>query len=346
MGLSLTSAKDKMFPKNRRAVLVLALAFPLLASCGETTVTEYQASPAPSIRPASVVDRSPELKRIEEHARASFEQWAGSVDDLQAAEVIIAYSNNADQDECVKARGVTSWHDWRYAIGVVQVPFYYDSNILLLPPVHHFTFDPLVNAPSESLEKELRKSPPPGIDKILDACSFEVDSAGPLLGKMGEEEVLEMVDPAVIDRLSEKWNEAVTEATADLPSYEETINCVRGSTPEPPLTGVKPGREELEGWLDAVNNSIPAPELVGTDAVAWRVTLAKERALVKAIWACTSETYEQAVEKLPAVVQEFESQNASEIGKARQSWAHVRDLATAMGWKPGDPLAGLDIPSS
>ncbi len=313
----------------------------LLAGCGQAAEGQAPAQrPASSLQPADVVDRPAETKRLEKLAQASFEQWAGSPEDHQAGDVIVAYANNAGQDECVRARGFEPWHDWRYAIGGSgDVPIY-EQSLVFLRPVRWVTFEHALNAPHHWLEKQLRKTPPAPIDKILDACSSRSDFHPPLLGRIGEEEVGELIRPPVIEDLTRKWREAQTEATEDLPSDRQILRCMSTSTPKPPLAAVKPGKQG-QRWFDVVRDAIPAPELVATDSAQWRKALAAEAALVEVIWGCTSESYAEAVRRLPAIVEEFESRNAKDIATARDSWAKVRELATKMGWRPDDPLAGL-----
>lgn len=322
------------------------LATALVAGCGDlpTAGAGGGADPvsAASIRgvvPERVVPAQGDQAELEQRVADRFATWAGSVDDYQAAEVIRAYSNNADQEECVEAAG-EDWSGWEYAIGEVTVPRYYGVNPVAAPPVRDISFRYTLNERVREAEPLLHETPSDeGLARALDKCSFEIDSAGPLLGKMSEEEVGDLVTPDPLEKLTLDWKSVVDEVAAEHGSVEETIRCFVDQEPQGELQGVPPGVDG-QGWVDVYDDALASAPRAAQGA-DMSEALDVESELMRTLWTCQQDSYDAVLRDLESASAEFAKSHSNEIRAARDDWAEVRALAGKMGWSPGHPLAGL-----
>lgn len=314
-------------------VAVSALAL-VLAGCGETPAegrdaldpVVFEAAPAATYLGLLSEEQNIATQRL----RARYQRWAGDVETRQAGQVVLAYANNAAMDDCIASRGADWAHGWQGAIGPASTSSYASGSLWLSPPERTFTEEALVNLGPHRLTRYFGYSLTKDVDQAMSECSGpDRDWSTDILGSVSEEEVGELIRPAVYGDLVEAWNDELV-AIEDLAAHEEeTRRCVReAGLPKPKLPALE---------------KIPAPgEPVSAE---WQHTLDVEEALVRATWECHADSYDEALAALDAAMDRFETAHAAEIDEVLAAHHRLRDLARRMGWAPGNPLAGLAVPA-
>lgn len=327
------------------SVLVVGVAV-LSAACGTGRVDSPAEGqpPEPGSAPELVVQLPVEdVERIRK-IRASFERWAGSVEDRQAAAVVQAYGNNGAQADCVAEKGMT-WA-WQGAITGVRVEAFYMQNVFVAPPERFITFDAQINAPAARLEPLLHRTPAEPLASALDECSFTAGGPGQVLGRLSEEQLGNLTYPSIIEDLSFEWEAMLVEATAEFGSPKAVSTCLtQTKITTGPLSGVPAGKAG-QGWLTAARKALPTAELIPdlgapSASMKWDAALATEKQLAILLWECHDDSFGKALGNVEAALPRFETNLAADITAAEEGWNEVREVAGKLGWTPDDPLAGF-----
>jgi hypothetical protein len=339
--------------RARRCALALAavLAGAALAGCGSlqeaTTSAESVTSENGTPGPAYVVEIPTEQATMVSDLRAAYERFAGDFTTHQAVEVINAYAHNADQQECVEAAGLEWTPGWRGAIQPVSTWQWHTGNIDLTPPTRIVSYDNVLNASAASLQPLLRIPPEASLGRVLDECSFQIDSAGPLLGAMSQEQIGDLIAPDVVADLNERWSAAMAAAVEGEGDESSDIEaCFTDSDLSGALGEIEPGRAG-EHWWEHVGTAVDAAQPPGPDedasdsSASWAAATKQEADLVIALWHCHSASYGEDLAAASAAADTFGEDYRAEIAEAEAAWAKVEAVAEKMGWAPADPLAGL-----
>ncbi|MGH3346178.1 MAG: hypothetical protein ACRDO4_04295 [Nocardioides sp.] len=297
--------------------------------------------------PGYVVELPAKQVAIVDELRADYERWAGDFATQQAVEVINAYAHNADQQECVEARGLEWTPGWRGAIQPVSTWQWHTGNVKLTPPTRVLSYDNVLNAPAESLQPLLRIEPQPPLDAVLDECSFQIDSAGRLLGEMSSEELGALLRPNVVSQLNQRWFATMDAAVADVGVDAKEIGaCFADSDLSGDLGEIEPG-DAGEYWWEQVGQQLDASRAPSLDQTAtagsasWVSAVNAEADLVTALWQCHASDYGESLAAALAAADRFAQEKGAEIAQAEAAWVEVKSLAGKMGWTPTEPLAGL-----
>jgi hypothetical protein len=324
----------------RRTTAYLVLPIVLLAGCGTPTVA--QDNQGTTAQPSSPT-------AIQAAIVASHQRWAGTADDLQAAQVIRANALNGEYDACMQAKGYAEF-DFRNRIQLpLDAP---DSGLigLLEPFGQHVLRDQALSA-ARSMAIEYRSNNPEteyevwngDVVAATDECLAETEAAG-------DDEIEELVRPAGLDGLYAGWygDEDLQKALLfGLENAEDYATCMQthgfgdGEVHEaddasPTLMGRLRGEIELPAREDWQTVNDPATRDNDPD---WRAFVAAEQAWLDADEKCRTDLVAENIAAISAFQQDFEAEYADKISEVEQGWASIRDDAAELGWAPNKPFA-------
>lgn len=264
-------------------------------------------------------------------ARGTFAAWAGTADEQQAAEVVVAYALNGAYSDCMSEKG----HSRPWQGSISPAPVYADPLIYsywaasrLDGYYSHKVINGeigqrmeraanAVNAQGEEAEAEL-------------ACRTKNPAAS-------DAEVSDTRSPEIARELLSAWADALAPVVVAGGDFESYDACIRrtGVLDELAVGSVEKAREMLSSLLPV--GSVPLGDEPSTPE--WDQYLAKERAWVDADWSCRESVRATLGESVEQALDAFESEHADEIDEARSAWDEVVKQATALGWSPDDRLA-------
>lgn len=279
--------------------------------CG-STVSSEPPSPQASGRPGAV---------------ASYERWAGTLADRQAAEIVVEHRQNGAYSECMTEKGYDlPWQAWVDTVAPVDA---LGSDLWLSDPEGPYFVTQLqaqaatVRADTAHEDESLGEAERLAGDDCLAAAG-----PGP-----AEAELEAIRRPVVVRELAEAWSAALTDYTAGFAEPKEFLTCMTDVA----LPGKPAGSADLDGFVRALQRSAPPPEQVPApgetgagSSDAWSDYTRRADAFAEASWGCRHEVYDRALPGLGAVVSDFEADHAEQIEKAARHWADVRREAEAL----------------
>lgn len=272
---------------------------------------------------------APENKAIRDAATRSYSRWAGSLEMHQALQVVRAHQLNGAFSECLQKHGVNE--DWRANISAPHVRRFDKMSAALASPTWRPSDSlPLQARAARSDAWELAYDPPPSTANVRHECR----DAHPAPGESGLSD-----GPEEYEVLEEAWRGRIGGATAQFLDQQDVVECVTRQEMSGPFAG-KDADSRFAVVDDAEPPASDVPVGKEQPTEAWRSYRALEQQLLEAHWACRRDVYDEAMATLPAVVAAFEAEYAEEIRRAEGRWASIEDRARALGWTPGEPLAG------
>ncbi|MGL5825079.1 MAG: hypothetical protein ACRCYU_09730 [Nocardioides sp.] len=324
----------------RHSAVFLALAVVSLTGCGSRTVAETNDATA-----------SPPGKASEIQAAivTSHQRWAGTADDLQAAQVVRAKALNGEYDSCMQAKGHAEF-DFRDRIQLPPVAP--DSGLTgLLEPFDQHTLRAQVLSAARSMAIEYRSNHPETAyqvwnDKVVtatDQCLAETESAS-------DEEIDKLMQPAVREGLYAAWygdknlQETLLFGVENAKDYASCMQTrgfgdgtIRDSDEASPTLMARL-RSEVELPPRADWRTVEDPAERGK-APAWQAFIAAERTWLNADQECRADIVAKNIAEVRRFQQGFEARYASQISQAESGWAAIRAEAAELGWSPNRPFA-------
>ncbi|MBE7324026.1 hypothetical protein IEQ44_05100 [Nocardioides sp. Y6] len=308
----------------------------VLSACGGVTTPDAADDDKRHLLAAVSDDAATAMAKVQR----DFDRWAGDPTTHQAAAVVQAHWLNGPQDECLDQASLPfeAWPGWEVAIGPVTVPLWY-TDAAVLPPVPLLSHEPRLNAPSDRLDDLQRRVPPKEYRRAIDACSEEGDVGS-------ESELRQFTAPAAATRLTKAWEDAVKDGVSVADTEDSITACASKKELPAPLN--LPAGPSLDTWFTTVDQLRPDPDDIplveGEEpSDAWADYTAAEAALLIAVWECHEDTFDQAMEQLIKISDEFARTHADDIAEAAAAWQRTRERATELGWSPDRPLAGFPL---
>lgn len=302
-----------------RLAAIGAIAVLACAACGDATTRSDTRS---SLDDASVIAAA---------TQDNFEAWAGDVTSLQAAAFVKAYGLNGLYSRCLNDLGYDD--DWEVAVSTIQPRYYFGQTSALTGPDWRLSDAVLVNASVSRNEWRLHEPAPSDRVEVENGCRSEFPG-------LSDDELQQIEQPTVVSKLSQSWEDAVTELASSTVSEEDIYSCFESSQLPDEFSGKSP-----DEWFEMLDESEPEASRVpvGSEAPSaeWQHYLDVERVILDAAWECHSDTYGSVVAKLPELVASFEADHAPEIEQAKAHWAEVQEEARELGWSPDRPQGTL-----
>jgi hypothetical protein len=308
------------------AMALAALALATTAGCGRID----------GRHPVDAVATDPAgTEQIRSQAVALYERWAGSIEDRQAAEVVIAQELNGARAECMESKGYTDV-PWELAIGSAPPVDPPASSGWLMKPMSGFYSDTLLAGAWSDRARLLMQRPLPPVEN---QASLDCDKVIP---QAGDDEIDQIRHPAAATELDSAWRKALTETVSYLGDTEDYLTCLDRAA-IPALQG-RPV-SELDDVFDQARpapNEIPLPG--EQPSPAWEAFRGLESGLTVADWGCREHVYGAGMQKLPAMLSQFQTSHASEVTSLEQHWSQIRVRAAELGWTPSKPHGNFELP--
>lgn len=320
------------------SVAVLGVA---IVMAGVTWVGSTQAGNGPSSDPSDpdVASYSGELEPWAARARTLYASWAGTADEQQAAEVVVAHALNGAYSDCMADKGYP--RPWQTSISPASV---YEDPLLYsfwaASRLDHYYSQKVINAEiGQRIEHAANSGEAQGDDEAAAELACREENPG-----TSDDDVTAIRTPAVAGELLKAWAEALAPVLVEGGDIESYDTCIAESGVLDEL-GVK-STEEARSLL-----STPMP--VGSVSIGdepltpeWESYLANEQAFVEADWECREGRRAGLGQLVEQSLDTFETEHADQIRTARQHWDSILEEATGLGWSPEDPYAGAEIPSA
>lgn len=283
-------------------------------------------------------------------------EWAGTVHDRQAAEVLHAWQQNRATELCTAAKGFEEW-DWR---GVIGSGHGWHPGVLPglgsdelgewegeLHVVRHR------RAPADDEGTPSRATPDQ--ERIVDACLTGAPLSEAEEARRDTFPDPEIPETRVVETLEEEFFAEVERVLEDVLPPNEAACVVSGGPVEGPdgevlddevwnddgLTAADMARvradQALSEQIDAVPMMPDEKEMARIEQQV-RDHVAKENAAVRTC--IDADRHADLVQGYVEMEQQFAADRAEEIGQAREYWARVRSAAGELGWAPEEPMAG------
>jgi hypothetical protein len=326
----------------RRTTAYLALPVVLLAGCGTQTVGQNNHGTAP--QPSSPTE-------IQAAIVARHQQWAGTADDLQAAQVIHANALNGEYDACMQAKGYAEF-DFRNQIGLSDdAP---DSGLIgLLEPFGQHTLRDQALSTARSLAIEYRSNNPEteykvwndDVEAATDECLAETQAEA-----ASDDEIEELLQPAGLDGLYADWygdKDLQKALLFGVDNAKDYATCMQThgfgdgeihETDDASPTLMRRLRGEIELPAQEAWQTVSDPARRDNDP-DWNAFIAAEQAWLDADERCRTDLVAENIPAIWAFQQDFEAEYADKISDVEQGWATIREDAAELGWAPNKPFA-------
>lgn len=316
---------------KRQLAAIAALA--VLAACGTEAVPEPEPPPSPA--------------QIQAEVEAAHRQWAGTLEDHQAAQVLRAYTLDGEYADCMTAKGHRGY-DWRSGIALADAR--QDTGLAgLLEPfgVRQVRDEVLVAAHAARHQHEADNPEESGLERDAEPAADCLDASS----STHHGELDGLVRPAGVKELTEAWYDEASGVLLWEPVSPESIEYVecmtqRGSPPARGEWDITPQLRQLV--LQRVAAKAPTGWRMLTDperreaSPRWQAFVKAERAMLDADETCRVAFVNDHIDDVKELQDEFVAEHGDRIGEVAGEWADIRRRATELGWSPGDPFAGYE----
>ena len=260
-------------------------------------------------------------------ASAIFAAWAGSPEEQQAAEVVVAYMLNGKYSDCMDGKDYP--RPWEASI--MPPPVYKDPllySFWAAGRLDGYFAQKVVNGEIGQRQEHAANAIDARGDEAAAelACRREHPAAS-------DGDVNEVRVPKVVEELSAAWVEAlvpVLVAGGDLDTYEKCIKDT-GVLDRLGVRTSEAAREKLSSLMDP--GAVPLGEEPETKE--WAEYLEREHAYVDADWSCREDIRATLDDEVTIALDRFEDEQGDAIAQARSRWEAVTAQASKLGWTPG-----------
>ncbi len=265
-----------------------------------------------------------EAQPWEARADQVFESWAGTSEERQAAEAVIAYRLNGAFGRCMEERGYSRpWQDSMVPPSVQPDPLIY--SLWAAGPMHGYYAQKVTNG--EEGQRIERASSYHAVGEEEDAelaCRKDNPAAG-------DDEVSAIRNPQVVAQVERAWAKALEPVVVAGGSPDDYEQCVAdsGVLSEMGVKTTQDARDSLSQILPL--GAVPLGDELATEA--WKNYLSQERQFVEADWSCRETQRAGLGEEVEEALNHFEAHQKDLISKARAHWTGVMEEALELGWK-------------
>ncbi|MFT3872734.1 MAG: hypothetical protein QM714_08825 [Nocardioides sp.] len=326
----------------QKAAVPLVVAAAVAMVVGVAAIRESAGSPGRSVesgvaRVGSATGGAPEgLEPWAAEAWDAYVSWAGSNDEHQAAEVLVAYALNGGYSECMEAAGYP--RPWQESIS--PPPVFKDGLLYSFwaGGRRDGYFSQTVINGEIGQRTELAENAVNAVGEEADA-EMVCGEANPAAS---DSTVEGYRDPPVVSRLEHEWAEAlapVLVAGGDPRDYDACIaetGILEGS-----------GFDSVDEFTDQLASLMPVGTVpLGDEASTpeWDAYLVTEQEFVDADWNCRKDVRAELADEVTEAVAGFEAAHGDQISQARSHWDSVAAQAEDLGWTPDDPYLGAGFP--
>lgn len=307
----------------------------ILATTRFLAATELGQAPPPQ----SLVAEAPDgIEPWAADAWLTYATWAGTADEHQAAEVVVAHRLNGDYSECMASEGFSRpWQTSVFPASVYADPLLYSW--WAAGRLESYYSMKVVNGEiTQRIENYKNAIEAVGEEEAAELSCRKRHPA------ISDSEVNAVREPAVVEELREAWADALTPLIAAGGSFEAYERCMSG-------TGVLDrfavkSTQQVRDYLSAPLPLGSVPLDGESTTATWTAYLADEKAYIDADWDCRKDIRAGLGDEVSKLVADFQRTHADQIQLARQHWENVRAEAATLGWTPTDPYAGANIPSA
>ncbi|MCB0905544.1 MAG: hypothetical protein KDB63_00300 [Nocardioidaceae bacterium] len=280
--------------------------------------------PAPTTHNAADVHVSARSSQIRSDAAALFFSWYGTDRDRAAAEIIVAHELNGAAGECMTLEGYPL--DWTEAIQNAAPVDPLGPSIWTNEPMGRIFSAPyLAGADFLRAEQEMNAGDSDaGRAEASNACRKQAPA-------VGDKEIDAIRHPRGQEKLMSAWRDGLRAATSEFGTYDDYQTCI--DTQDVPRVGDEPVTAENFYWrlrryapTAADMPSHKSPHGSST----WQEFLDLESQWLSADWACRADTYEAAMSRVPAFLDEFATEHADQIAGLQASWHDTRRKAAKL----------------
>lgn len=286
---------------------------------------------------ATAGEAPPRLEPWAAEAWDTYVSWAGSDDEHQAAEVLVAYAVNGGYSECMEAAGYP--RPWQESISPPPVfkdgllySFWaggrrdgYFSQTVINGEIGQRT-EWASNAPGISGE---------GAEAASDCREANLAASDEAIGRYR--------NPRVVSRLQDAWAEALAPVliAGGQPSAYDACIAETGILEKNRVDSVDELTDQLSDLMPV--GTVPLGDEASTPE--WDAYLAMEQEFVDADWGCRKEVRAGLADEVSQAMAGFRTAHGDQIRQAREHWDSVAAQAEDLGWTPDDPFAGADLPA-
>lgn len=304
----------------------------LLTGCGED---RPDAGGLDSVLPTRTVEVPKDVDQIRQDVDAFYQSWHGSLDDRQAADVVLAYELNGKFDECVEEAGFEQ--DWRDTINTAAEWPALQPTRWLREPMRLWSAPKLLQYREFGTDEDTDVTDPKHSEAIR-RCRKE----NPPLSRPND-----LLFPKPLDKLEAEWKQLTTGTVWPITGDEDAYVACLSKNAE-----VVPGEHlDSSSYDDMINSYLrllasieptPAeiPDGQHEPSEKWNAYVAAETAFEEAAWECSEPVYNAGMRALPDLVNTFQSKHATDIQELERHWDEMRTTAEGLGWSPDEPYAG------
>lgn len=290
-----------------------------LSSCGtqsQVIAGDEPTATTPSARSEQIAAAAADL----------FYQWYGTTEDRTSAEFLVAHALNGDMAECMADQGY-EWDGTLAAQAAIPEDPLGPSIWTNAPMSRIFSNPYLANAAFMRAERVMNADDGVDPDEAQAQAACEESSPGAT-----DAEIDATRHPQGQEELMADWRAGLRKATAEFGGYDVYAACLADAD----ISLIRGEENTAENFQMALRQHAPQADDLpregqpdGTDA--WQEFLELESQWVDADWTCRADTYDEAMAKVPAFLDQFQDEHAEEINQVEATWADTREDAAALG---------------